>query len=101
MGVDLCQPSGPVDDPHTPRGQRIHASDTGAERGTRSSGSLRAIKAWTTWLVDDGTLTEDPLASLPFVKPPKPHPDRTPVAELADMEAQLATLHEQLARRCP
>jgi integrase len=54
-------------------------------------GFLRAVKAWTTWLVDDGTLTEDPLASLPFVKPPKPHPDRTPVAELADLEAQIAT----------
>ena len=56
-------------------------------------GFLRAIKAWIAWLVlvDDGTVTEDPLATLPFVKPPKPHPDRTPVAELADMEAQIAT----------
>ena len=64
-------------------------------------GFLRAIKSWTTWLVEDGTLTEDPLASLAFVKPPKPHPDRTPVAELADMEAQYRDVHEQLARRCP
>ena len=64
-------------------------------------GFLRAIKAWTTWLVAEGTLTEDPLASLRFVKPPKPHPDRTVVAELADMEAQIVDVREQLARRCP
>ena len=69
-----------------------HTSESIRERSEHAFiGFLRAIKAWTTWLVDDGTLTEDPLASLPFVKPPKPHPDRTPVAELADMEAQIAT----------
>ncbi len=52
-------------------------------------GFVRAIKSWSKWLVEDGTVTEDPLATLKFVK--SPTPQRTPVAELEDIEAQLAT----------
>jgi len=54
-------------------------------------GFVRAIKSWCLWLVDDGAITEDPLATLGFVKSPKPDPANTPVADDLSIEAQLAT----------
>jgi len=54
-------------------------------------GFVRAIKSWCLWLIDDGSITEDPLATLAFVKSPKPDPANTPVADNLSIEAQLAT----------
>ena len=50
---------------------------------------VRAVKAWSKWLVADGEVAEDPLATLMFIT--SPEPTRTRVAELNDIDAQLAT----------
>jgi integrase len=88
MRWQLTQPGEPSSTP-TLRGARSYIAELrGSSQWTAYSAS-KALRAWARFLLDDGITEVDVLATLANLA--QPETTNTPVAELADIEAMLAT----------
>ncbi|MGI9053752.1 MAG: tyrosine-type recombinase/integrase [Ilumatobacteraceae bacterium] len=71
------------------RSVRAYVGEVADRSAWSAFGAVRALKAWSRFCVDDLGLDADPLAALEYCEEPSTF--RTPVAELSDIDALLAT----------
>ncbi len=85
------QQAQPIEPSCTPtlRGVREYVAAVRERSAWNAYSATKALKAWSRFLVDDGLVEVDPLATLPNLA--QPETTNTPIAELADIAALLDT----------